>query len=431
MKVVDREEEPVVAEEDDLFSDIAQTERIGLGDFIIAALIGAATWTLLSLWDLPVLHPSLWEDVAVANGLRPASHLVGGYFVTFATFVFRTFGPKTGCTVLKVLGSVSLTGIAVVAYAALREMLAFIMRARPQKSKRRTLVMQIASTVGTFAFVAAEPVWRAGQFLSETTILIALLMFSLEFFFVFLRKGSLKYAYLCAVFLGLLAAESPMAFLFLVGFIVVNNIVLKVLPILESPFFEPAVMAVCKWYMTFIFVLSILVGIGINCAGFAFNHGLSVGGIGAGALPLMYLKGYAALMAGAASPAGWILWVSICFAPFFVAILRFPAAADEETFLSYATGIVFLLCGIIAFSQVAPVPVLWFWTHFPVRSDFLLSIGYLWSATTIAAAITILGVDSLCRNHERLARQMYGQDEESDDEGEEESMVGSDRKSVV
>jgi len=407
-------DERVPIDKSDPFADIAQTERIGLGDLIIAGVLAVITWVLQTAWSLPIVHPSLWEDVAVANGVCPASHLVGGYFVAVASLVFRMVGPVAGKVILSNLGRIALSGVAIVAYASLREMLAFIMRARPQRSKRRTLVMQIASIVGTFAFVAGEPVWQAGQFLSETTILIALAMFALEFFFVFIRKGTLKYAYLCALFLGLLAAESPLGFALLVGFIVVNNIVLKMLPILESPFFKPAVLAVSKWYMTFIFLVAIVFGIGVNCVSFVANNGLVAGGISAGALPLTYLIGYSARVLSAASPGGWILWVAVCFAPFIVSIIRFPSAADEETFLSYATGIVFLFCGAVAFTQVAPVPILWFWTHCPVYSDFFLSVGLLWSATTMAAGVTILGVDALCRNHARLARQMYGQDEDAD-----------------
>jgi len=416
MKFSILKDERVPIDASDPFADIAQTERIGLGDLVIAGILAVATFVLLTVWDLPILHPSVWEDVAVANGIRPASHLVGGFFVAVASLVFRLFGQTAGAGLLNLLAKLCVSGIAVVAYASLREMLAFIMRARPQKSKRRSLVMKIASIVGTCAFVSSDPVWRAGLCLSESTILIALAMFALEFFVVFLRKGSLKYAYLCAFFLGLLSAETPYGFALLVGFISVNNIVLKALPILESPFFKPAVLAVSKWYMTFIFLLSVLLGVAINCASFAVNDGLAVIGGTAGSLPLLYLNGYAVVVTSAASLGGWILWFGVCFAPFIVAIIRFPAAADEEIFLSYATGIVFLFCGIVAFSQIAPVPALWFWTHCPVKSDFLLAMGLLWTATTLAASVTILGVDALCRNHARLARQMYGQ--EDDDEAE-------------
>jgi len=414
--------EGVVIDQDDPFADIAQTERIGLGDLIIAAIIGVAVWTLQTLWSPPTVNPALWDDIATAMGVRPASHLVGGYFVAFASFVYRTFGASIGGGFLRIFGRIVIVGVAVVSYAAFREMLAFIMRARPQRSPRRSLVMQIASIVGAMAFAASEPVWKAGQFLSETTILIALTMLALEFFLVFLRKGALKYIYLSAAFLGLLSAETPAGFGLLVGFLVLNNIVLKYLPVLESPFLKPAVMAVSKWYMTALFIAAVLVGILVNCASFSLNGGLAASGVSAGGLPTLYMTGYWARITGAASPAGWILWVSVCFAPFIVSMMRFPSAADEEIFLSYATGFVFIMCGIVTFSQVAPLPVLWFWTHFPVMSDYMLATGILWVATTLAAAVTILGVDALCRNHERLAKQIYGAE---DEEGVVDTSVGS------
>jgi len=405
-------EKRVVVDEDDPFSDIAQTERIGLGDLLIAGIIAIAVWVLLTVWKFPTVHPDIWEDLAVANGIRPASHLVRGYYVAGASVLFRWLGPYQASAFMGILGKVTMSSIAIVAYASFREILAFIMRARPQRSQRRSMVMQLASIVGTFAFVMNDPVWRAGQFFSETTILIALAVLAIEFFFVFIRKGTLKYAYLCAACLGLLSAESVVGFGLLAGFLVVNNIVLKVLPILESPFFKPAVLAVSKWYMTFIFLFGLVIGVGINCASFILNHGPDVGGISVGSLPLMYVNGYAAAVLSAASPGGWLLWMAGCFAPFIVAIIRFPNAADEERFLSYATGIVFLFCGLVAFSQVSPISSLWFWSHFPVQSDFLLAIGLLWTASTIAASVTILGVDALCRNHARLAHQMFGQEDE-------------------
>jgi len=403
-----------VVDNDDPLADLAQTERIGLGDLIIAAIIAVAVWTLQAIWSLPIVHPSNWADIAAASGVRPASHLVGGYFVTGASLIYRTFGISAGDVILEWLGRLALVGIAIVMYGALREMLAFIMRARPQRSNRRSLVMQIASIVGTFAFIASDPVWRAGQFLSETTIQLSLMLFSLEFFFVFLRKGSLRYAYLCAAFLGLLAAESPIGFFLVIAFIMINNVVLKIFPILESPFFKPAVIAVSKWYITALFVLAILFGIGINCMGFVLNNGFAAGG-SAGSLPILYLQGYAARIFGAASPGGWILWLGVCITPFVVAMMRFPSAADEETFLPYATGIVFAFCGLIAFTQVAPISVLWFWMHFPVMSDFMLSLGIFCSSVTLATAVTILGVDSLCRDHQRLAKLLYGSDDDEEE----------------
>ena len=406
----------VAAQQADIAVDIAQTEKIGLGDFVIAAALAVLTFFGLQIWEFPGLHPSIWDDAVVAAGVRPATHVIPGYFTGVATVVYSIFGKSAGPAMLRLVGHIALSAIAVVVYAAMREMLAFIMRARPQRSKRRSFVMQIASLVGTAAFIATDPIWSAGQFLSEATILIGLTLGAIEFYFLFLRKGAIKYAYICAVFLGLLCAESPMGFIFMAAFIALNFVVLKLLPILESPFFRPEVIAVGKWYMTFIFLAFFILGILLNCWTYIANGGLDAVGASVGTIPLDYLLGYWGRLSGAADLTGWILLLGACVTPFVVTIVMFPAAADEEKFLPYSTGMVFLFCGLVTYLQSAPIPELWFWTYSAHISPYLLSVGVLFAATTVAGSVTILGVDSLCRNHLRLAQQQFGMDEDEGDD---------------
>lgn len=406
---------PMAAEQADIAAEIAQTEKIGLGDFLIAAALAVLTFLGLTVWEFPGLYPELWEDVTVAAGVRPATHVIPGYFTGVATVIYSIFGKGVGLSMLRIFGHVALAGIAVLVYAAIREMLAFIMRARPQRSKRRSLVMQIASLVGTAAFIATDPIWTAGQFLSENTILIGLTLGAIEFYFLFLRKGAIKYAYICAMLLGLLCAETPMGFVFMAAFITLNFVVLKLLPILESPFFRPEVIAVGKWYMTFIFLAFFILGILLNCWTYVGNGGLDAIGESVGSVPLAYLLGYWGRLSGAADLTGWIMLIGACVTPFVVTIVRFPSAADEEVFLPYSTGMVFLFCGLVAFLQSAPIPELWFWTYCGHIAPYMLSVGVLLAATTVAGGVTILGVDSLCRNHLRLAQQQFGFDEENAD----------------
>lgn len=399
----------------EMSEEIAQTERIGLGDLVIAVLLGAATWIFLALCEFPGLHPSVWDEVAVASGVRPASGVMPGFFTAVASAVYSIFGMGSAPAVLRTLGHIALAAIAVMVYATLREVLAFVMRARPQLSKRRTFVMQVASVVGTAAFVCTDPVWTAGQCLSEATLLIFLTISATEAFYLFLRKGTLKYAYVTAVLLGLLCAETPMGIVLVTAFVSVNFLVLKVLPVLESPFFRPEVIAVGKWYMTFIFMAALVAGIALNCYVYVSHGGLDAIGETAGSIPLAYLLGYWTRLVDAAGPTGWVLLLGACVTPFVVTVVRFPAAADEEVFLPYSTGMVFMFCALVAFLPCGPIPELWFWSYGSVDSAYLLSVGLLLGATTLAGAITILGVDSLCRNHQRLAMQQFGVEDE--DEG--------------
>lgn len=409
---------------------IAQTERIGLGDLVIAGLLAVATLVISLVWDFPGLLPSVWSDAVVASGVRPAVHILPGYFRFFGSLVYGAFGVNGGEHVLGVVGHVSLMLIAVCVYATLREVLAFVMRARPQFSKQRTIVMQLASAVGSVAFVCADAVWASGQSFCESTILMMLLLGSLEFYFLFLRKGSLKYAYGCAVLLGFLAAESPFGLVLGAVFIGIYSFILKVMPVLESPFFKPALIAVGKWHMTFLFVAALIGGIALNSVTYGSHEGLTAIGASVGDVPLRYLNEYWGAVASAADALGWLLVVAVALAPFLVSIVRFPAAADEEQFLSYSTGIVFLVCGVLAAAQSCALPSLWYWTYCKVSSQFLLCIGSFLSALTLACAMTILGVDSLCRNHRRLAMQVFGGDDEDelvDDEVIEAARTRSDR----
>jgi len=395
-------------------AEVAQTERIGLGDLVISSVLGIVVFLGLKLWEFPGLLPALWDDAVVASGVRPAVHVMPGFWMALARQIYSACGVAGAEPVLRLLGHVALAGMTACVYAILRELLAFVMRARPQYSRRRTLVMQVAAALGALAFAVTDPVWMAGQCLSETTILLLLTMGAIEAFLVFLRKGTLKYSYICSVFLGLLAAETPVGFVLPIVFISFNVFVIGRIPALESPFFKPAVLEVGKWHMTFLYLVSLIGGVTLNCWTYVSGHGLGAIGETVGSIPLAYAVAYWNRFIGAADPAAWLLWTGITLAPAVVAAIRFPRAADEEQFLPYTTGMVFFFCGLLAFSQCAALPALWFWTHFPVDSSYLLSLGMFCCSVTLAGALTTLGVDGLCRNHQRLARVIFGNDEDEE-----------------
>ena len=397
-------------EKDD--AEIAQAEKFGLGDLVIALILAAASWILQVLMEFPGFYPGNFEDAAVAAWVRPAAHVMPGYWTLVAQYVYSFFGITGGEPVFRLLGHAALALIAVFAYGIMREGLTFIMRTRPQVSSRRALVLRLAASVGTIAFVTMDPVWTAGQFFSETTILLLLTLAALICFFRFLRKGRLFYAYVGAGVIGLLAAETPLGFLLPPLLISLYLFVIKVLPNLESPLFKPAVMEVGKWHMTFIFVAAVGSGIAVNCWTFLIHGGTGAIGETVGYLPLAYLLGYWDLIVSAAGLLAWLSLVAICFTPFVVIAFRFPTAADEEKFLPYATGLIFVFCCLLALSQAGFLPALWFWTHFPVGSQYLLSLGLFCCAFTIAGGITTLGVDALCRNHVHLAKQLYGTEDD-------------------
>ncbi|MBO6167091.1 MAG: hypothetical protein J6P13_01925 [Kiritimatiellae bacterium] len=411
--------------EEALKLEIAAAEKLGWQDFLLAGLIAVGICLLQMKWAYPGIHPASWNAAAIAAGVRPAESMVPGFWQHITGWVFSAVGLREGAAMLRLLGHVTLAVITMFVYFFQREVLTFVMRARPQRSRRRNLVMRIASAIGAVAFASADPVWSAGQFFSETTLLLAMSVGAIEFFFAFLRKGQLKYSYICAILVGLLTAETAMGALLAAVFIAINFLVINKFPNLESPFFKPGLIEVGKWHMTFFFLASLIGGIAFNCIGYVSHDGLVPGSLSMGDLPLRYLTDYCARCTVAADLAGWILLIGFALGPFIVSMVRFSVAADEENFLSYSTGIVFLCCGVVALSQCASIPALWFWNRetVSVNSTYILSLCSLMCALTVACSVTILGVDSLCRDHQKLAKKFAGLSEDEEEKELEETVM--------
>ena len=396
---------------------IAQAEKFGLSDLVLAAVTGVVTFVALLLFQFPGLYPGVWDEAAVAVWARPAFRLMPGLWTQIAQQIFACFGLNGGEIVLRLLGHLSLAFSAFLAYCIMREGLTLMMRSRPQVSPRRKQVVRLASTVGALSFVSMDPVWTLGQCFSEATLLLGLTLAAIFSYHLFLRKGHLFFAYVGSVLLGLLASDSVLGFVLPPLLITLYLFAVKVMPNLESPLFKPAVMEVGKWHMTFLYFAALFAGIALNCWTFVSHGGTGAIGETLGYLPLAYLQGYWNQLLTSAGPIPWLLLIAVCFTPFVVMAIRFPPAADEERFLPYATGLVLLFCCILCVSQTAFLPPLWFWTHFPVKSQYLLSLGLFCCAFTIAGGVTTLGVDTLCRDHQRLAKVLYGTDDDDEQSG--------------
>ncbi len=400
-----------------LKEEVAQAERIGLGDLIIVGALALFVFAVSWVWEFPWLLPDAWNETLVATSLRPAASILSSAIAWSSSVFFSIFGVRLGVGVLRMAGHVSIALFAMLCYAVFREWLTLAMRRRPQHSNRRTLVMRLASFVGACVFVFSEPVWMAGQCFSQTTILVGLTLATLEFFFVFLRKGTLKYAYLSSLTLGLLASTTPLGLLIGLLLICVTVFVYKVMPTLSSPLLRPAVFEVSKWHMTFIFLFSFVFGIAFNAVVFVRHGGLEVTAGSLGDVPMAYLLEYSHRLLTAANLPGWILLLGVCVVPFVISLIRFADSADEERFLPYSYGIVYFVCGLLALSQSSLIPSLWFFEHFPIASDYLLSSALFCLAATAAFSVTILGVDALCRNHAHLEAMTFGDGDEDEQDG--------------
>ncbi len=409
-------------DEDD--EDIGQAERkAGRQTFLPAERMAGLDWALaaglavlafagLTAFPFPGLSPDVWNDAAVAAGLRPPAEIFPGLWRVLAKGLYLK-GVAAGNGLLPWAGRACAALTAGCAYLFLRAALALLVRGRLRYAVRRHLVQRGAAALGALFFACADPVWRAGQAFSPAGLLMLLTLVQLVLFLWFLLAGRLAAALGAMALAGLLAAETPFGFLLLAGCWGVYLLALRHDALCERmPLLDPVAGPSAKWQLTLVWALGLLAGIALNCASFIGMEGLAASGKAGGDMPLMYLLCWWHRTVGAANALGWVLGVGVCALPCVVAAAMLPRAVDEEQFLPYHVGAVFFCTGALAFAQVAMLPPLWFWSWTDaagVHSPYLLQLLMLCAAGAVVCALAVLGGDACCRNRARLAAQRFAE----------------------
>ena len=386
-------------------------DRLSFTDYLIAAALAAFVFAMLFVWRFPTLDPSVWQDASEAIGTRPPQNLFPGIWRVLGALVFKALPVSGGLSLLSVLGNASVGLSSGLAYLTFREIMALTLRLRLQYSRSRYFVARISAAVGAMLFAFSDPIWRAGQFFSSVTFLVLTSVCALYLFFAFLQGGRLLIAYAAMFVLGVLSAESPLGLVLLAFCWGVYFMAARHVLSFEMPLMNPFIEQVSKWHMTFLFALGMLGGAFGNCVSFVQMGGMDAAGLSIGDLPLKYATLIWSHLTSCASLMGWVLALGIVIVPTAVSVVLLPRAADEEQFLPYHIGAVYLFAGLASLAQFCQIDALWFWRWIPkpemVPSDILLCMFMLALAATIVFSLSVLGIDALCRNHRRLALQRY------------------------
>lgn len=379
-------------------------ERLRVMDWILAAALAALVFAGMSLYAFPGLVPEVWNDAAVAAGLRPPSDVFPGFWRVVVRLFFLG-GVPAGEKCLCIAGRVCAALTSGMVYLFLRASLALLVRGRLRTSQRRYLVQYVASFLGAMFFACSDPAWRAGQAFTPGGLQVLLTLAAVTPFVMFMLDGSLFCAYSSMFLLGALAAETPLGFVLLAFCWIVFRMALRHDALCENmPLLEPLTAQTAKWNLTFFWGVGLAAGVVLNCWSFTKMGGAQA--LAQGGLPLAYLLRWWAIFTGTADSLGWVLAFVLCVLPFAVACLILPRAVDEENFLPYHVGAIVFVCGMVAYSQLSMVPQLWFWTWNPltaVRSSYFLQMFLLLSACTVTYLVTVLGCDACCRNHAKLS----------------------------
>ena len=386
----------------------APPERLSALDYNIAAALGVVAFIFVYSFSYKGLHPSVWGDCAVAASLMPPESVCPGLWRSFASFVYSGFGIDCGNAVVSFLGKVAAGVVAAFSYLIFKQILSVLVRMIDPLAVWTKFFMRLLPAVATIILMCSQSVWMLAQSFSPDAFAFLLFIATLFLFLSFLSLGSLAPGYWAMFLVGLMCAESLFGFLVLVSFWAIFYILLNKGKIEHIDFLEPLTQQSSKWYLTFFWALGFLLAIAVNVIGFVSMGGAEALGIELSGIPVKYLWGLWPSFASSASIGGWIVGMGVAFLPFILGISLLRRGTDLEYFLHYHVGIVFFVISAVAYSQLASLPALWFWT-FPsisVESAMMKAVLAFMSAVAVFCGMCVAIVDAYCRDHRKLALQL-------------------------
>lgn len=386
-------------------------------DWLLAALLGAAAFILLHLWNCSELHPGVWGEACAAAGVRPPSEPIPGVWRCLVSPLYALLGAAAAGRVLVWLGHLSVFALALTAYPILYELLPSVMRLRVRRIAWGRLLGRGILALGTVFFLCADPVWRALQTFSPTTFALVLTMGALALAVRFLGTGRLPFAYAAMLAFGVLAADSPAGFALAACFAAAaccrsfkedDEMSLK---LIVNALLNPVVRIVALRRMAVCFFAGLALAAMANVVWFVSADGLDAHAWRGVDLVVRYFNCYWLQASSAATRLGWAFAVAACLVPIVFALWALRRATDDDAFLSYRFGLTFLAAGLVAFLQVAGLPRFWFWMWVPdagaVKSDYLLCLGGFVSALTVTWTLCVAAVEVFVRNYRRIFVQQF------------------------
>ena len=372
-------------------------------------LFGAAIAALAWAWRYDSVPPDLMENLAVAAGLRPPTGTTSLLWQYVAAPLCRNFGVSGAETVLRVAGHVSLGALAVLAVVLFEMLVPASLRRGEHVAWWWRAWVRFVLFQGAAVFCCSDPVWRTFRWFSPASLQALLVVLTVTFVVRYFKSGRRSGLFAAFAVMGLLTADTPVGALMVAGFVILLYVRWRLYGVWTAALQQgenPLANVFLPWRLTLSFLAGLVAGEALEISAFAALDGLAAfswtWGDYALNFPLNYLK---ALMA-ACSPAGMFIFFVMAVCPVLVEFGFIKRASDDETHLAYLDGVMFLVCGLIAFSQLSGARQLWFWTWTGargcVRDDVLKCAAAFLCSLAVMWALSVFTIELYLRNFRRI-----------------------------
>ena len=235
-----------------------ENDRGQLGPFnvLVAGGAGAVAFLAILIFGVPGLDPSMWNDVAVVAGLRPPAAIFPGIWRVLTGWMFSLFGVEGALGILKFAGAATAGVCTALLCLIARILLSLLIRTSQPYAVWSNRLAPYFALVAGLLFAVSEPLFRISRVFSpellRLSMFLAIIYLSLRWFTV----GGRWRVFTAMTLMGVLAAETPLAFvlplLFIGFYAAVWHCVMDGLFPKPEKFEEPETLP--KWRMFFLFL---------------------------------------------------------------------------------------------------------------------------------------------------------------------------------
>ena len=399
--------------------DFSQTGgRIGRGNLLVAAALGLMAFAALLVMGVSGLDPSMWNETAVAVGIRPPRGVIPGLWRILAGRTFGALGYAEGAWVLSLVGKAVGGLCAALFYLSVRQTMAFLIRFETDEPVWGARIAPFFAAVGTVLFMASEPFGRIFRTLTPDAVLFLVSLASIHLSYRWFARGGWLRLLPLVVLMGLASAESPFGFLLPIAFILLHGALMgrvvdghldwtrlaeDAKAAAESGDDKAVPGALPRWRMFFLYFGGLVAGVALNLDSFAGLGGIRANGLRIGDVYFRYLgDGWHALV-GSATLIGWLLAFGFSIVPLAVGVRLLALIGRKERDLDFLFGVIAFLVALLAILQTGVIPSAMFWTLLSgqtlVSSGFLLCVfvGLSMATLSFVGASFALLCDRICR----------------------------------
>lgn len=359
----------------------ARLWAMGLG-----VLVAVVSWALAPGF----LDGRVWQPLAEAACLRAPEHLMPGLWRLLAYGCVRTMGLDRTIVLLMIGGPLALGYLTYRAASSIHTVLALTLQTDrcPPIFQKMLIPGLVAAGVGYF--VSAWPIFPTASTLTPQALSWVLLFTVFGLARRFLLGSSRVCGSLGMFLTGILAAEGLWGWIVLLLFLASCLIRMHADVYNQFVLSNRAARNVAKWIATVCFLLGFGLSLGLNLW-FFLHHG--------GSWSTAFLN-FRTSIGGS----DWAVIFGLVIAPCLLTAVMLPQATNTETYLSYARGMILMVCGVTAVAFLMQPGLVTF-----QNETLIVLLRYL-STFTVVGVLTAVVVEVYCRNHLSVLVFRYGGD---------------------